>query len=54
MLLKRTDMDTSIKDTEGYTAFDLYNSTIRTANPTSLDDGHAELLVWGANRWVFS
>ncbi|KAG8221195.1 hypothetical protein J3R82DRAFT_2760 [Butyriboletus roseoflavus] len=50
MLLKRTDTDTSIKDIEGYTAFDLYNSTVRTANPTSLEDGYADLLTWGANR----
>lgn len=54
MLLKRTDTDTSIKDIEGYTAFDLYNSTVRTANPTSLEDGYADLLTWGANRWVLS
>ncbi|KAG9308137.1 hypothetical protein JVU11DRAFT_12491 [Chiua virens] len=50
MLLKRTDTDTSAKDMEGYTAFDLYNSTVRSANPTSLKDGYAELLTWGANR----
>ena len=50
MLLKRTDVDTSIKDMEGYTAFDLYNSTVRSANPTSFEDGYADLLTWGANR----
>ncbi|KAF8141324.1 hypothetical protein EV363DRAFT_1203942 [Boletus edulis] len=50
MLLKRMDIDTSIKDMEGYTAFDLYNSTVRTANTTFLEDGYADLLTWGANR----
>ncbi|KAH0836900.1 hypothetical protein J3R83DRAFT_8715 [Lanmaoa asiatica] len=50
MLLKRTDTDASIKDVEGYTAFDLYNSTVRTTNPTSLEDNYADLLTWGANR----
>ncbi|KAF9233712.1 hypothetical protein BU15DRAFT_53495 [Melanogaster broomeanus] len=49
MLLKRTDMDTSIKDTEGYTAFDLYNSTVRSAKP-SLEGSCTHLLTWGANR----
>lgn len=52
ILLKRTDTDTSIKDMDGYTAFDLFNSTVRTANPTSLEDGYADLLTWGANRCV--
>ncbi|KAF9224282.1 hypothetical protein BS17DRAFT_780823 [Gyrodon lividus] len=50
MLLQRTDTDTSIKDTEAYTAFDLYNSTVRSANPSSFEDGYPDLLTWGANR----
>ena len=48
MLLKRTDVDTSIKDIEVYMTFDLYNYTVRSANSTSLED--ADLLTWGANR----
>lgn len=52
MLLRCADVDTSIKDMEGYTAFDLYNSTVQSAYPTSLEDGYADLLTWGANRWV--
>lgn len=54
ILLKRTDIDTSVKDMEGYTAFDLYNSTVPSANPTSLQDGCADLLTWGANRCVLA
>ncbi|KIJ65354.1 hypothetical protein HYDPIDRAFT_181161 [Hydnomerulius pinastri MD-312] len=50
LLLKRADVDTLIKDMEGYTAFDLYNSTVRSANPSSLEEGYAELFTWGANR----
>ncbi|KAF8839385.1 hypothetical protein BDN67DRAFT_905719 [Paxillus ammoniavirescens] len=50
ILLKRPDTDISIKDMEGYTAFDLYNSTVRSANPSSLEDGHLDLFTWGANR----
>ena len=34
--------------------FDLYNSTIWSANPTSLKDGYADLLIWGANTSVLS
>ena len=54
MLLKRTDTDTSVKDMEGYTAFDIYNSTVQSAIPTTLGNGYAELLTWGANRCVLS
>ena len=52
MLLRCADIDTSIKDMEGYTAFDLYDLTVQSAHPTSLEDGYADLLTWGANRWV--
>ncbi|KAH7907312.1 hypothetical protein BJ138DRAFT_1092865 [Hygrophoropsis aurantiaca] len=50
LLLKRSELDTSIKDFEGYTAFDLYNSTLRTTNPPPFDGGPAELYTWGINR----
>ncbi|KAJ7085719.1 hypothetical protein B0H15DRAFT_846085 [Mycena belliarum] len=48
LLLRRPDIDSSLKDLEGHTAFDLYNSTVHGTAPTpSL---HAELYTWGANR----
>ncbi|KAI6042195.1 hypothetical protein EDC04DRAFT_2866851 [Pisolithus marmoratus] len=51
LLLKRSDIDTSLKDLEGYTAFDLYNSTVRNAKPPSCDEQIlADLFTWGANR----
>lgn len=44
-------MDTSLKDFEGYTAFDLYNSTLKNTKPPQYDDfSQAELFTWGANR----
>ncbi|KAI5984715.1 regulator of chromosome condensation 1/beta-lactamase-inhibitor protein II, partial [Pisolithus albus] len=50
-LLKHSDIDTSIKDFEGYTAFDLYNSTIPTTKPLSYDERiPADLFTWGTNR----
>lgn len=50
LLLKRSDVDTSLKDFEGYTAFDLYNSTLRSTKLPESDDHLAELFTWGANR----
>ena len=52
--MKRSDVDTSLKDFEGYTAFDLYNSTLSSTKPPSAydDDIPAELYTWGANRRV--
>lgn len=50
LLLKRLDIDTSIKDLEGYTAHDLYNSTVRSAKPTEDEETLAELFTWGTNR----
>ncbi|TFK37476.1 hypothetical protein BDQ12DRAFT_685375 [Crucibulum laeve] len=49
LLLQRSDTDASLKDLEGYTAFDLYNSTINNSKPDEEDDD-AELFTWGANR----
>jgi hypothetical protein len=52
LLLQRADTDHNLKDLEGYTAYDLYNSTIEgTKPPTSYEDG-ADLFTWGTNRSV--
>ncbi|KAJ7481215.1 hypothetical protein B0H11DRAFT_2024703 [Mycena galericulata] len=48
LLLQRSDIDISLKDLEGYTAFDLYNSTVRGTAPVHAL--HAELHTWGVNR----
>lgn len=50
LLLKRLDIDTAIKDLEGYTAYDLYNSTVTSAKPTEDEETLAELFTWGTNR----
>ncbi|KAJ3980465.1 hypothetical protein F5890DRAFT_1541415 [Lentinula detonsa] len=59
LLLQHSNTDTALKDLEGYTAFDLYNSTVEgtkpqfpatsTLSPIQSVDG-AELFTWGANR----
>lgn len=49
LLLQRLDIDTSLKDLEGYTAFDLYNSTVNDTKPHA-KDLKAELFTWGTNR----
>lgn len=38
-----------MKDFEGYTAFDVYNSTVEYTKPLS-DAPRAELYTWGTNR----
>jgi hypothetical protein len=46
-----------LKDLEGYTAFDLYNSTVEDTKPPhspSGEHGFADLYTWGANRFVNS
>ncbi|KAK8869660.1 hypothetical protein IAR55_000228 [Kwoniella newhampshirensis] len=48
-LLARNDIDTSIKDMEGMTAYDLYNGTVEGTNPPHDVDG-TDLFVWGVNR----
>lgn len=50
ILLRRQDVDISIKDSDGFTAFDLYNSTVEGTNP-AYDPvvGASELFTWGAN-----
>ncbi|EPQ30341.1 uncharacterized protein PFL1_01867 [Pseudozyma flocculosa PF-1] len=61
ILLRRTDTDTRIKDLEGLTPFDLYNSTVAGTNPLhealSWDSSTnikgrtlCQLYSWGSNR----
>lgn len=50
LLLQRSDTDTYLKDFEGYTAFDLYNSTVEGTKPNLKDA--LDLFTWGANRCV--
>ena len=51
LFLQRSDVDTSLKDFEGYTAFDLYNSTVNDTKPDA-NDFRAELFTWGTNRYA--
>ena len=44
------DTDRSLQDLEGYTAFDLYNSTLNGTKPPT-DGVNAELYTWGVNRY---
>ncbi|TIB58205.1 hypothetical protein E3P78_03995 [Wallemia ichthyophaga] len=50
LLLARDDVDLSVKDREGYTAFDLYNLTIDGALPNPHHSSRSELFTWGTNR----
>ncbi|KAI8985605.1 hypothetical protein BD414DRAFT_59865 [Trametes punicea] len=51
LLLQRQDIDTSLRDIEGYTPFDLYNSTIEGTKPMKhVDNRGDELFTWGSNR----
>ncbi|KZT68694.1 hypothetical protein DAEQUDRAFT_757422 [Daedalea quercina L-15889] len=50
LLLQRPDVDVALRDLEGYTAFDLYNSTLEGTKPAGDDTRSADLLTWGANR----
>ena len=57
LLVQRPDIDISLKDFEGYTAFDLYNSTVEGTRPV-IDESRGpgklrvvgDLFTWGANR----
>lgn len=51
LLLQRSDIDTTSKDLEGYTAIDLYNSTVNGTKPDP-DGASAELYTWGTNKYV--
>lgn len=50
LLLQRSDIDTLARDVEGYTPFDLYNSTIEGTIPDHHDHRGEELYTWGSNR----
>jgi len=51
VLLRKADTDFRIKDLEGLTPFDLYNSTISGTNPKWTPEvGGSELYTWGVNR----
>ncbi|KAH9055770.1 regulator of chromosome condensation 1/beta-lactamase-inhibitor protein II [Lactarius vividus] len=51
LLLQRSDVDTTLKDSEGYRAFDLYNTTVEDTMPNKRDTtGGFELYTWGTNR----
>lgn len=51
LLLERANIDTRIRDYEGLTAFDLYNTTVPGTCPRPEDAQNGGLLfVWGGNR----
>ncbi|GAA6032146.1 hypothetical protein JCM8097_007096 [Rhodosporidiobolus ruineniae] len=54
LLLGREDVDTRLKDSEGLSPFDVYNSTVDGTNPTdslgTANPGRLDLHVWGDNR----
>ncbi|KAH8833023.1 hypothetical protein DL96DRAFT_701738 [Flagelloscypha sp. PMI_526] len=55
VLLQYPDVDTRAKDLEGYTPFDLYNSTVEGPKPSSVvglppKTDIFDLYTWGANR----
>lgn len=54
LLLQRTDTDITLKDFEGYTAFDLYNSTVEGTRPVESETyvEPKDIFTWGANRYV--
>ncbi|KAJ3576540.1 hypothetical protein NP233_g344 [Leucocoprinus birnbaumii] len=50
LLLQRSDIDVTITDNEGYTAFDVYNSTLVGTKPAEEEsESYAELYTWGTN-----
>lgn len=52
-MLQRSDIDITIRDNEGYTAFDVYNSTLTGTKPTVDETGtYGELHTWGTNVYV--
>lgn len=50
-LLSRTDTDLGLKDYEGLTAMDLWNSTCEGTNP-AIDAAGTDLYTWGSNKNV--
>ncbi|KAJ9118635.1 hypothetical protein QFC22_003855 [Naganishia vaughanmartiniae] len=49
-LLERADTDLGIKDTEGLTAMDLWNSSCAGTNPPETGAKGTDLYTWGSNR----
>jgi hypothetical protein len=53
LLLQKDDIDTSLKDFEGYRAFDVYNTTVEETMPSKCNTlSGLELYTWGSNRYV--
>ncbi|GAA6003739.1 hypothetical protein JCM10207_003573 [Rhodosporidiobolus poonsookiae] len=54
LLLARDDVDTRLKDSEGLSPFDVYNSTVDGTNPFdslgTSNPGRLELFSWGSNK----
>ncbi|KAG8983522.1 hypothetical protein FRB90_005924, partial [Tulasnella sp. 427] len=57
MLMARTDLKLELRDNEGYTAFDLYNSTVEGTTPPLSDHAAGspnakgrDLFMWGTSR----
>ncbi|KIO26840.1 hypothetical protein M407DRAFT_23900 [Tulasnella calospora MUT 4182] len=57
MLMSRTDLQLELRDNEGYTAFDLYNSTVEGTTPPLTVHGAGfatakgrDLFMWGTSR----
>ncbi|KAM0792087.1 hypothetical protein ACM66B_004791 [Microbotryomycetes sp. NB124-2] len=54
LLLARNDVDIRLKDHEGLSPFDVYNSTVDGTNPvntlSSSNPGRLDLYTWGQNR----
>jgi hypothetical protein len=51
LLLQRSDINTDLKDFEGYRAFDVYNTTVEDTMPNKRGDSSGlELYTWGVNR----
>jgi hypothetical protein len=48
-LMGRNDIDLGLKDYEGFTAFDVFNSTCEGTNPVDGARG-TDLYTWGSNR----
>lgn len=48
-LLERADTDLSVKDAEGLTAMDLYNSSCAGTNPPDTGARGTDLYTWGSN-----
>lgn len=51
--MQRDDIDSSLKDFEGYRAFDLYNTTVEDTMPSKRgSQSGLELYTWGSNKYV--